>query len=215
MRKLIGFLLLFAILCPGAAAAGTEPPKLIALTFEGFPAGKMGDVLLEELAARKAHATFFLTAETLEAHPGLGEKLITRGHEIGLPGPGGRDLSRREIAKEITEFRSLVPGKGRVRFLRIPAAQCGDGLRQVAEAMKLSFLDWSQNANAASLTGVRGGAVIRIRLTSNADLPAALDLLDTLNKRGFTMLTASELAARRQITLRPGRRYRDFSGDGS
>lgn len=218
MRKLLALFLLFGLLCPGAAAE--ETPKYVALTIEGFPAGQMGTVLLEELAARKAHATFFLSAETLEADPGLAEALVAGGHEVGMPGPGERDLSRRAIAGEITRFRALIPRTGRVRFLRIPGSRCSDGLRQVAEAMGLSFLDWSLDPKAPSPAGrtlldrVRGGDVIRLTVTGSADLPAALDLLDALSKRGFTMLTASELAARRQITLRSGYRYREFQGSG-
>lgn len=215
MRKLMIFLLLFAILCPGAAAA---EPKYIALTFDGFPTGRMGKLLLDELAARNAHATVFLSAEVLEANPGLGEALIAGGHEIGQPAPARQDASRREIAGKITDFRVLVPGKGRVRFLRLPGAACSDGLRQVAEAMELSFLDWSLDPDAPTPAGrrltdrVRSGDVLRLAVSSGADLPAVLDLLDLLKDRGFTLLTASELAARRQVTLRSGRRYRDFCG---
>ena len=215
MRKIIILLLIFAILCPGAAAA---EPKYIALTFDGFPTGRMGKLLLDELAARGAHATFFLSAETLEADPGLGEALIAGGHEIGQPAPARQDLSRREIAREIADFRVLIPGNGRVRFLRLPGGRCADGLRQVAEVMELSFLDWSLDPGAPVPAGrrltdrVRSGDVLRLTVDQSADLSAVLNLLDVLKNQDFLLLTASELAARRQVTLRAGRRYRDFTG---
>lgn len=216
MRKSVIFLLLFALLCPGAAAA--EPTKYIALTFDGFPGGETGRVLLDALAVRDARATFFLSAETLEGSPGLGESLIAGGHEIGQPAPARQNLSRREIAREISAFRGLVPGNGRVRFLRLPGTRCADGLRQVAEVMDVSFLDWSLDPGAPAPAGrtlldrARSGDVLRLTVTGSGDLSALLNLLDLLKDRGFSLVTASELAARRQISLRPGRRYRDFAG---
>lgn len=215
MRKLMIFLLLFALLCPCAASAA-EGPKYIALTFEGFPAGNLGQMLLEELAARDAHATFFLSAESLTASPALGQTLIAQGHEIGLPAPEQRDLSRREIARQITDFRALVPGDGRVRLVRLPGSTCGDALRQVAEVMGMSFLDWSLEPGTPAPLGqtlldrARSGDVLRLTVTESANLPAVLTLLDALKSRGFVLVTASELAARRQVALHPGQRYRNF-----
>lgn len=217
MRKIVIFLLLFALLCPCASAAA-EKPKYIALTFEGFPAGEAGQVLLDELAVRGVHATFFLAADALTASPGLGEMLTEGGHEVGLSAPSCRDLSRRTIAREIAGFRAMVPEKSRVRFLRLTGTDCSDGLRQVAEVMGLSFLDWSLDPEAPAPTGrtlqdrVRSGAVLRLNVTESADLPGALELLDRLKSRGFLFVTASELARRMDTMPRPGCRYRDFSG---
>lgn len=217
MRKIVIFWLLFALLCPCASAAA-EKPKYIALTFEGFPAGKGGRELLDALAARDAHATFFLPADALADSPGLGEMLTGGGHEVGLSIPACRDLSRRTIAREIAEFRGRVPGKSRVRFLRLTGDSCSDGLRQVAEVMGLSFLDWSLDPEAPAPNGLTlpdragSGAVLRLRVTENSDLPGVLELLDRLEDRGFILVTASDLARRMDTMPRPGCRYRDFSG---
>ena len=225
MRKFLLLLLCLALLCPVAASAA-EGPKYLALTFDDGPSGRFTRRLLEGLQARDARATFFLCGYRLEQYPGLAEQITAQGHEIGIHGYSHKDMStmsRRDIAQEITATRELLPSGCQVRFLRPPGGCCSDAVDQVAEAMGLSILSWSldpkdwalRDASAVSrsiLDRVRDGDVILLHDMSDASVNAALNVIDILQKRGFTFVTVSELVRLRGARLQPGTCYRCFPG---
>jgi peptidoglycan/xylan/chitin deacetylase (PgdA/CDA1 family) len=57
--------------------------KVVALTFDDGPDPAGTQVILDALAARGVHATFYLIGHELEAHPELGRAIAGAGHEIG------------------------------------------------------------------------------------------------------------------------------------
>lgn len=217
MRRFLLFFLCLILLCPCAASAA-EPGRYIALTFDSGPSDGSIRALLAGLAVRNARATFFLCGKALEQNPDLGQKLLEQGHEIGIQSYFGKDLtalSRRDIAGELADTRALLPQRCPVRLLRPPGGRCSDGTGQVAKALGLSITDWALEPE----TGAAGrsipdraqdGDVIRIRDLSAASVHRALNLVDQLQNRGFTIVTVSELAQIRAVPLRPGQHYSSF-----
>lgn len=207
MRKLLIFLLIPALLCPCGASAA-ESPRYLALTFEGCPGEEDTRALLEGLEARGVRATFFLRAEDGPQAAGL----LEGGHEIGLLSLARPGQSRREIAREFSDIRAALPDC-RVRFLR-PGAQVFDGLRQVAGAQGLTILEPTLDPWAAAPAGrslldrAADGDVLRMGAGVAAN--TALNLIDLLKKEGFTLVTVSELARLRGVSLRPGALCRGF-----
>lgn len=211
------------LLCPCGASAAEEP-KYIALTFDGGSTDGSARALLAGLAVRNARATFFLCGKQLEKNPELAEKILVQGHEIGIQSFFSNDfsdLSRRDIAAEVADTRALLPEKCPVRLLRPPGGCCSDGTNQVAQAMGLAIIDWSldpkdwaaQDAAAIGrtiLARVQDGDVILMHDMSDSSVRAALNLVDLLQKRGFTFVTVSELARIRTVPLRPGQHYSRF-----
>lgn len=226
MRKLCFFLCLCLLLPLHASAA--EPPKYIALTFDDGPSGLHTRALLAGLAVREAKATFFLCGYRVEQYPELTEKIWREGHEIGIHGYTHKNMapmSRREIAAEINDTRALLPGKCRTALLRPPGGCCSDGVNQVAGALGLAVIGWSvdprdwatQDTAAVGrsvLDQVRDGDIILMHDTSESSVNAALNIVDILQKRGFTFVTVSELARLRDTRLIPGANYRRFSPEG-
>ncbi len=91
-----GALLALALLGASAALAFAKVPygmpiarlktdvKEIALSFDDGPQeGPVLDSLLELLASRRAHATFFVIGRELAAHPEAGRRLLAAGNELG------------------------------------------------------------------------------------------------------------------------------------
>ena len=84
MRKTLIFLLIFALLCPVSASAA-EPPKYLALIFDGCPPDP--EALLRGLEERRVRVTFFLGPEDAPR----AELLRARGHEVGILTDMGTD----------------------------------------------------------------------------------------------------------------------------
>ncbi len=187
MRKLLCLLLSAFLLCPFSASAA-EGPKYAALMFEGLPAGADGRLLLEGLADRDTHATFFLWACPWER----GQRVLEGGHEIGLLAPDSLNrLSRRKVAAKLWGARALLP-PSRVRCLMAEGVP-SDGLRQVAAVMKFSFSELPA-AELPLPDRVKTGDTLYLPAATGEDVAKALALVDSLRKRGFVLVSASELA---------------------
>ena len=221
MRKMLIGLLCLVLLCPCGASAA-EGPKYIALTFDDGPSGLHTRSLLAGLAVRNARVTFFLCGYRLEQYPGMAAQILEGDHEIGIHGYTHNNMapmSRREIAKEISDTKALLPAKCTVRLLRPPGGCCSDGVCQVAGAMGLTIAGWSvdpkdwatQDASAVGRTildRVQDGDIILMHDMSASSVNAALNIVDLLQARGFTFVTVSELARIRDVRLIPGASYR-------
>ena len=220
-RFFTAVLCLLLILLP-ARAAGTE--KYIALTFDDGPSGRFTRTLLKGLRDRDVKATFFLCGYRMEQYPELTEQIFLEGHEIGCHGYSHRDMrpmSRREIAEEIGMMRSLLPEGCKVTFLRPPGGGSSDAVEQVAGVQNLCILNWSVDprdwatrdtlsVEREVLRTVKDGDVILLHDMSDSSVRAALDIVDDLQRRGFTFVTASRLAQLRGVRPRPGETYSSF-----
>ena len=222
MRRIFAAVLCLLLITGPARAAGTE--KYIALTFDDGPSGRFTRTLLKGLRDRDVKATFFLCGYRMEQYPELTEQIFLEGHEIGCHGYSHRDMrpmSRREVAEEIGMMRSLLPEGCRVTFLRPPGGGSSDAVEQVAGVQSLSILNWSVDpqdwatrdtlsVEREVLRTVKDGDVILLHDMSDSSVRAALDIVDDLQRRGFTFVTASRLAQLRGVRPRPGETYSSF-----
>ena len=221
-RRFFAFFLCLCLLpLPARAAPGG---KYVALTFDDGPSGRFTRTLLKGLRERDVEATFFLCGYRMDQFPDLTEQIFQEGHEIGCHGFSHADMStmsRREVAEEIGKMRDLLPEGCRITFLRPPGGKCSDAVEQVARVQGLSILSWSVDprdwatrdtwaVEKSVLDRVKDGDVILLHDMSDSSVRAALDIVDTLQKRGFTFVTVSELARLRGGNLRPGTVYTCF-----
>jgi len=58
-------------------------PKKLALTFDDGPDPEWTPAILDILKAKKVPATFFMIGSAMEAHPGLVQRVLSDGHEVG------------------------------------------------------------------------------------------------------------------------------------
>ena len=224
MRRVMALLFSLTFLVLPAKAAQSR--KYVALTFDDGPSGRYTRQLLDGLKERGVKATFLLCGYRVQEYPEECGRIWEEGHEIGLHGFSHKDmreLSRREIAQELMDTEALLPENCRIRFFRPPGGQCGDAVRQVAEARRLAILQWSvdprdwANADPAAIeqavtAHVADGDVILLHDMSGSSVKAALNIVDSLAEQGFTFVTASELASLRGIIPKPGRSYHSFPG---
>lgn len=218
MKKFFSILLLLSLLVlPVSAQAPT-----IALTFDDGPSGRFTRRLLDGLQEREVKATFFLCGYRIKEYPGLAERMVEEGHEIGCHGfshGSMENMSRRDIAEEISATLGLLPENAKVRFLRPPGGESSVSVKQVAKAKQMPILCWSVDpkdwsihdagvVKAQVVNCVKDGDVVLLHDMSSSSVSAALAIIDTLKARGFRFVTASQLAG--GSTLRPGEVYYAF-----
>lgn len=223
MRRILCLVLCLTFLIfPVRAAQKNE--KYVALTFDDGPSGRFTRRLLDGLAERDAKATFFLCGYRIAQYPKETQRIFDEGHEIALHGYSHdcmTPMSRRQIAKELSDTKALLPEGCKALWLRPPGGCCSDGVRQVAEVTNLSILDWSVDPrdwatrDAATvgrfvLDRIQDGDVVLLHDMSDSSVDAALAIIDELQSQGFRFVTVSELVKIRDITVKPGKTYRKF-----
>ena len=222
MRRICSLLCCLCLLILPVSAEGVG--KYVALTFDDGPSGRYTDRLLDGLKERGAHATFLLCGYRIKQYPAETQRIIDEGHEIGNHGYSHKNmqqLSRREIAQELMDTQTLLPENCRVRFLRPPGGCCSDAVRQVAEARNLAVLNWSVDPRdwathdtaaieQAVLKNVKDGDIVLLHDMTTSSVQAALDIVDVLLSQNYELVTVSQLAKIRHVSLKPGQQYCSF-----
>lgn len=221
MRKLLAILLSLSLLILPVRASET---KYVALTFDDGPSGKYTRKLLDGLYDRGVQATFLLCGYRMKDYPDLTKRILDEGHEIGYHGYSHKNMkqmSRRDIAKELEDSQALLPEGCSPVFLRPPGGCCSDAVRQVAQVRNLAILnwsvdprDWATHDNASIerfvLKNVKDGDIVLLHDMSDSSVQAALDIVDVLLEKDFEIVTVSRLVRIRGVKLRPGQAYGSF-----
>ncbi|MGP3972121.1 polysaccharide deacetylase family protein [Streptomyces sp. 6N223] len=197
--------------------------KPVALTFDDGPGPHTGR-LLDELAARRARATFFDVGRNAAARPALVCRQRDEGHEIGNHSWSHPDLTRLapgEVRAELDRtgqaIRDATGDAEAPRLLRPPYGAHNAVVRDMGRRMGMPLILWSvdtedwkyrdtAHVTNAVLGGVRPGAIVLmhdIHATTVAAVPA---ILDALADDGYDFVTVSELYAGAD-DLKPGELY--------
>ena len=221
MRRIVALVLSLSFLVLPVQA---QEAKYVALTFDDGPSGKYTRQLLDGLYDRGVQATFLLCGYRMRDYPDLTRRIYDEGHEIGYHGfthKNMKTMSRREIARELTDSQALLPEGCRPVFLRPPGGCCSDAVRQVAEARNLAILNWSVDTRdwathdtaaveRSVLKNVKDGDIVLLHDMSASSVQAALDIIDVLLEQEYEIVTVSCLARLREAKLKPGQTYSRF-----
>lgn len=119
----------------------------IALTFDDGPDPDCTPLLLDVLAGARATATFFPLAPRAAAHPGLIERMLADGHEVGLHCDEhvrhtARDSEwlERDTTGALARLRSLGVAPG---LWRAPWGETAEWTEAVAERHDLRMVGWT------------------------------------------------------------------------
>ena len=185
---------------------------LVALTFDDSPHATSTPRILDVLAAHDARATFFMIGEHVAGNEEVVRRLIDEGHELGnhmmSDAPSAR-LSAAEFERQLLQTHELLARFGPVRWFRPGHAWFNrrmldqihrHGYRcAMASAYALEFLPISAPYAARHiLLNVRPGGVIILH-DGAADQERTVGVLErilpALRRRGYRVVTVSELAA--------------------
>ncbi|QFG27410.1 polysaccharide deacetylase family protein [Actinomadura sp. WMMB 499] len=182
-----------------------ERDKCVALTFDDGP-GPHTPRLLDALDRAEARATFFVQGEYVSDHPGVTRRMAAEGHEIGNHTWDHAELttlSRGEIRKQIRRTQRAVRDAAGVEptMMRPPYraldASVVDAVGMPVVLWSVDSRDWSHDDVARKVKeGVRDaerGDILLYHDVHGSTVKAMPEIVDGLQRRGFTLVTVSEL----------------------
>lgn len=219
MKRLI--LLIICLSLAVLPVSAEEETKYVVLTFDDGPSGRYTQRLLDGLAQRQVKATFLLCGYRLKEYPELGQRIFSERHEIGFHGYSHHDMSAMntsQITKELQMTWQLLPKGCNPAFLRPPGGKISRAVQEAAKQQSLGILEWSVDPKDWALKDaetvicrvtkhVQDGDIILLHDMSDSSVDAALAIVDILQERGFTFVTASQLLEIRGKTVIPGEKY--------
>ena len=199
--------------------ATPEPKGMIALTFDDGPSD-FTDRLLDCLEANNAKATFFLVGEEILNFPEPLSRMAALGCEFGNHSYDHTDLttlSAEDVTSQLSrtdqEIENLV-GHG-ATLVRPPYGSYNDTVATAAIRplilWSVDTLDWeTQNVDSTVqnvMDGAQDGAIILMHDIFKESVDAAEVFIPKLIQEGYELVTVSELAAAKGVTLSAGTAY--------
>lgn len=195
---------------PGDETAGGEGPseglKCVALTFDDGPQRECTGDLLDGLKARGAKATFFLMGQNISGNEDLVLRMKEEGHLIGNHSFRHIQLTKEgtaavcEAVDKTGKLIEEITGE-RPQYLRPPYGAWNDDLEcrvdMTTVLWSVDSLDWKlqnrQKIVRRVLKDVKDGDIILMHDIFPTSVEAALEIIDTLTRQGYTFVTVDEL----------------------
>jgi peptidoglycan/xylan/chitin deacetylase (PgdA/CDA1 family) len=193
------------------SAVHVEGP-FIAMTFDDGPNEKLTPELLDILAQRHLHATFFVIGKNAEEHPEILQRAVREGHEIGnhswthpVFAKMGDENVRRELQKTDNAIRAAIgaspvlmrPPYGSITARQKKWINAEFGYRIIL--WDIDPLDWKRPGPAVVtrriVRGTRAGSIILSHDIHPGTIQAMPETFDQLLAKGFKFVTVSELIA--------------------
>jgi peptidoglycan/xylan/chitin deacetylase (PgdA/CDA1 family) len=206
-----------AIAHPGVTVRYRVPTSepLVAFTFDDGPAPRWTPMVLDLLAAAGVPATFFLVGSNLERNADLLKGRLGP-HEVGNHSWSHPDLATldlHQVTQQLTRTHEAIRQyTGRTPTLfRPPFGHLGGSTVLAADSMGYDLVLWSEAMHEKRFAGdpdaqardiidaVRPGSIVLAHDTGDErrlnTLRGLATMADGLRKRGFRMVTVSEMIA--------------------
>jgi peptidoglycan-N-acetylglucosamine deacetylase len=163
-------------------------PMTVALTFDDGPDGRYTGKILDILKSRGIKATFFVIGEKAINHPGLLNRMIAEGHELGnhsYTHPNLAQMPSQWVTFELNSTQRVVEAyTGRaMRLMRAPffgdaEPSTDEELRPVMEGQRLGYTsvglhvdseDWTKPGVAAVIDNTLRGVAAGTEAMKNID----------------------------------------------
>lgn len=202
---------------------GADPEKpMVALTFDDGPGPKTME-LLGYLEKNQARATFFMLGQNVSRYEEEVKKMAEIDCELGNHSynhPDLANLSAGEIKDQINKTNQkimAITGQN-ATVVRPPYGSINNTVEEnVGFPMilwSIDTLDWKTRDASKTIQNVmdnvQDGDIILMHDIHAESVDAAKDLIPKLQKAGYQLVTVSELAQARGITLTSGERYGRF-----
>ena len=200
--------------CQGISKTETQD-KIVALTFDDGPNGKLTEKILSILKEYDIKATFFVIGERAARQPELIKKIIQEGHVIGNHSYSHSRFPKlipSEVEKELKTTSDLIfkiTGKYPILF-RPPYGYCSIQIANQIKEMGYKIITWSAMTNDWSsrvtsgevakdiLRRVTPGGIIGLHDGAHNEnrsplIKALPKIIESLKARGYRFLTVPEL----------------------
>lgn len=194
----------------------------IAFTFDDGP-GEYTDELLDCLEENNAHATFFMLGQNVGSWESTVQRMADIGCEIGSHSwdhPNLYDLSMDSVAKEFSDTDAALE-KACGQKASVARAPYGNWSDDIISTVGKPFFTWSLDSMDWSYKDVNkdydevmngdltDGSIILMHDIHEPSVQAAIKMIPELVQKGYKLMTVSELAAAKGVTLQ-GANYSDF-----
>ncbi len=199
----------------------TQPPKLVALTFDDGPKAATTAKLLDGLERRGVRATFFLIGAQLEGNEDLVRRMAAAGHQIGVhtyDHVALTDLSDADFDAQVGRARRELEALlgERDYWLRPPYGMVDDAVERNACSPIILWSvdpeDWHERSVQREVSHIVSaaddGAIILMHDIFPESVDAALQVVDQLHHAGYAFVTVEELFAAHEVVPKPGQIYR-------
>ena len=200
-----------------------NPAKpMIAITFDDGPS-KFTMQLLAQLEAYDARATFFMVGTNIPKYPETVKKMKEIGCELGNHTTNHSRLINLDIAgmqNEINATNQAIQAVvGESATLMRPPYGAVNEVVQSSVGMPLVMWsvdtrDWEQKDTAYIknyvLNAAKDGEIILLHDIHETTVQALLQVIPELVNRGYQLVTVSEMAVVRGVTLENGQKYYEF-----
>ncbi|MFE7540075.1 polysaccharide deacetylase family protein [Streptomyces platensis] len=205
-----------------AAAVDCRKAKCVALTFDAGPS-EHTNRLLDILKKEKVHATFFMLGENhAEKRPAEVKRIDAEGHELANHTWSHRILTDIPAASAKREMSRLQDAVRKItgktpRLMRPPQGRTDETVSKISKDLGLARVLWSVTAkdyqtNDSALITKRvleqteRDGIILLHDIYRGTVPAVPGILKELKKRGYTIVTVSQLLS--PAKPQPGMVYR-------
>ena len=194
-----------------------DPSKIrpmLALTFDDGP-GQYTDELLDCLEENNAHATFFMLGQNVNEYPDAPKRMLELGCEIGSHSWDHTQLTTISIDAVAKQFSdtddALIQACGQAAT--VARAPYGDGNTDIYNTVNKPFFMWSLDTedwklmdadgdyNAVMNGDLTDGTIILMHDIHEPSVQAALRLIPDLIAQGYKLVTVSEMAEAKNVTL--------------
>lgn len=199
-----------------------SPDKpMIALTFDDGP-GAETDRLLDVLEKNNAHATFFMIGKNASARPDTVKRMKKLGCELGnhtWNHPQLTKLDASGISSELdTTNRAINSACGEpATVFRPPYGAFNSTVLSVSEMPAILWsvdtLDWktkSKTETYKAIMNAKDGDIVLMHDIHSWSVEAAIEAIPELVKKGYQLVTVSEMAKIRNGGLSAGKKYFSF-----
>ena len=231
IHKLISLLLVLLLLAALVLPAGAAQPqdcgaKLLAITFDDGPGNDTG-ALLDGLAERGVHATFFVNGVNASGWPETLRRIVREGHQLANHTYNHKNLntcSAKTVQAEIDAVQTLITAAGgdENAYIRAPYGNANKTVRSVVRAPLIYWSvdpeDWKyHNADTVCkniLAGSYDGAIILVHDIYQTSVNTALAAINKHQEQDNELNTLRALLLRRGITPEAGVMYYDAKNTG-
>lgn len=192
--------------------------KYIALTFDDGPGPHTGR-LLDLLNSHGVKATFFVVGKNIDKNPGVLNRMVNEGHQIGGHSwnhPQLTTLGEAGVTSQIMDTRNKIVSVTGVdtALVRPPYGSIDGYTKNIAANLGCSYINWSvdsldwksRNVDAIYyeiMTAVKDGSIILCHDIHGTTVDAMEIVIPDLLAQGYHLVTVTELLG----TTTPGMVY--------
>jgi peptidoglycan/xylan/chitin deacetylase (PgdA/CDA1 family) len=195
----------------GEVVRGDPALPLIALTFDAGAGSGSVIELLDVLKGRNVRATFFVAGAFADRYPDVVRRMAADGHELAnhsYSHPDFRNLSEQQMRVETRRGTASIETAAGVTIAplwRPPFGSRNDQILRVMQEEGFRSIywtfdsgDWLETATTdrvrtTDLTRAVNGAVVVHHVSPLATARAMPDIIDELRRRGYELVTVSEI----------------------